>query len=242
MDVLYGAQMRHAPLALIGIIACGRERSSYKPVPQGGSYQELITSVQSGSATETRNKLDCAESIQISPQRETPICKIRTQKQIDEFNTRFDAVNAMTVARLVRDATDAELVGVVTDRLNKSNLLPPERNTLLVLMHDAEVLNGGHHQLFFNSSGDHAIETREALTEIELTDILAIYDCALTAFPNSRPDTDRLKRGEQLARWGAKQFEIFGQLDKAYWATSSLVPAVAAYVRRHATDFPHVEP
>lgn len=127
----------------------------------------------------------------------------------------------MTSDTLAREATPGELVSMVIDRLMRSlddskTLSPAERDVVLASMYEGEVNNGGHHQFFFNSRGDDAVETRDALARIGSADLLEIYDCALTAFPTGRPARDREKRNDELARWGEKQFKIFERLDSAY--------------------------
>jgi hypothetical protein len=73
------------------------------------------------------------------------------------------------------------------------------------------------------------------------TDALAIFDCALTAFPGGKPARDREQRNNQLARWGEKQFTIFDRLDSAFFASPTLYPSIDKYTRAHIGDMPHVK-
>jgi hypothetical protein len=209
---------------------------------QGGSYSDLVKQTQTGSATETRSELACAAAIPVPPRpdfKPPPGTAAGREK-------RHDRLSSLSGAALVREATDDELVGIVIDRLVKSlddpmTMSPAERDIWLWNDYSGEVFNGGHHQFFFNSSGDAALETRGALEHIGLGDVLKIYDCALTAFPASRPSHDGDERNNQLARWGDNQFKIFERLDSAFYAITVSTPAVGAYVRTRFADMPNVQ-
>lgn len=232
--------MRPLLLALV-CLGCGRDAAP-KPVPQGGSYKDLVTSTQTGPATETRTALACAAGIAVPARPEfakTPITP-------EAWEAQHAKLAAMTVDALVRDATPNELVDTVMERLMKiyddPALSPRERELLLVWLHNGELFNGGHHQFFTNSSGNDALATRSAFASMGLAEVLAIYDCALTAFPDGKPDADRQKRQDQLARWGDKQFTIFERLDEAFYGAAPPQAAMATFIRAHAAELPHAGP
>jgi len=242
--------MTRALLVLTLLVGCKREsstqsnRAEAEQAPtsaQVRSYSDLVKQTQTGSATETRNELACAAAIPV-PRRPEYTSPTNTA----EHEKRYDRLLSLSGAVLVRDATDDELFGIVLDRLMKSldepmTMSPAERDIWLWNGYSGEVFNGGHHQFFFNSSGDDALETRGALDRIGLGDVLKIYDCALTAFPDSKPSHDRNERNNQLARWGDNQFKIFERLDSAFYAITVSTPAVGAYVRKHFADMPNVQ-
>lgn len=230
------------------LVACNRESSKQSngaEAPKAatsaqGSYGELVKQTQAGRATETRNELACAAAIPVPRRPEyKPLGSAENEK-------RYDRLSSLSGAALVRDATDDELFGVALDRLMKSldepmTMSPAERDIWLWNDYSGEVFNGGHHQFFFNSSGDDALDTRRALERIGLGDVLKIYDCALTAFPATKPSHDRDERNNQLARWGDNQFKIFERLDSAFFAIADSTPAVGVYVRTHFADMPNIQ-
>jgi hypothetical protein len=104
---------------------------------------------------------------------------------------------------------------------------------------EAEVDNGGFHQFFSNSSGDSALQTRQAVARIGPPAMLALYDCALTAFPGGKPEADRRARSEQLARWGDDQFKLFQDLDEGFLAMGDrdeLDAPLASFIQAHLQD------
>jgi hypothetical protein len=235
--------MTRVLLVLALLVGCKRESSTQsKPAAatpaQGGSYGDLVTQTQTGSATETRTELACAAAMPV-PQREEDNASPGDEK-------RYDRLSSLSGAALLRDATDDELFNVVLDRLMSSldepmTMSPAERDVWLWNDYAGEVFNGGHHQFFFNSSGDDALDTRGALERIGFGKVLTIYDCALTAFVASKPSRDRGERNNQLARWGDHQFEIFDRLDSAFYALAVTTPTVGAYVRKHFAEMPNIQ-
>lgn len=241
--------MRRLVIAF-ALLACKREKQSEPPAaatPGIGSYQELVGSTQKGSATESRTELACVAQIPVVPKPEpgttTSTSEQELEKRIAASDKRRAKLATMTGDTLVREATPDELVATVTDRLMRAadgsaRLSPAEHDVRLVAIYDGEVNNGGHHQFFFNSSGDEAVEVREALARIGCTDVLPIYDCALTAFPGHKPSRIRERRNEELARWGDKQFRIFERLDSAYYASASCTHALDTYIRARIAEMP----
>lgn len=235
--------MRWLAIALV-LLACKRDErreSPVTPAPPVGSYQDLITSTQKGPATETRTELACASQIPV-PARQDQDTGTSTSEE--ELEKRQAELAAMSSDKLAREATADELVSTVTDRLIRAleaskTLSPIERDVWLAITYDGEVNNGGHHQFFYNSTGDEALDVRDALARIGARASLAIYDCALTAFPGNQPARDGGQRNEQLARWGEKQFQIFDRLDSAYYASPSRTPALATYIRAHIAEMPN---
>jgi hypothetical protein len=62
-------------------------------------------------------------------------------------------------------------------------LSPAERNVLLVWASPAAVNNGGHASFFYNSYGEHAHETVQALSDIGAPEYAAILHRAIDLFP-----------------------------------------------------------
>jgi hypothetical protein len=120
-----------------------------------------------------------------------------------------------------------------------AGLTPDERDLVLVWVLHLDVSNGGLHEYFFNSAGDAALATREALIRLGAAERAKILDCAFTAFPGSKPSADREQRNEQLARRGKRQFDVFNELDDAWYRQPSMQPAVSAHIRQHPEAYPN---
>jgi hypothetical protein len=231
------------------LIACRRDPavaptggSAPAPAPVVQGYGDLVKQTQRGSATETRTALPCTAAIVVPPRPEVARDP-RTHAERDKRRAKLDA---MTGTALVREAKPGELFDVTLDRVSRSfdesmTMSRAERDVWLWNLYSGEVNNGGHHQYFFNSSGNDALETRDALARMALPEVLALVDCAFTAFPGDKPASDRKERIEHLARWGDRQFEIFERLDSAFYASSSWRPPLEQYIRAHIAEMPNVQ-
>jgi hypothetical protein len=221
---------------VVAVFACKSDKPS---APVVGSYQELVASSQRGSATESRTELECAARMPIPPRPE-PTAGAPVSQQ--EAVKRQAQLAAMTGDRLVREADAGELISTVLTRLTRADastrLSTAEQDVLHASTYEGEVHNGGHHQFFLNSSGDVALEVRDALARIGRIDAVTLIDCAHTAFPDNKPARDRDQRNEQLARWGDKQFVIFERLDEALYASTSWTPTLDRYIRAYITEMP----
>ncbi len=76
--------------------------------------------------------------------------------------------------------------------------------------------NGGFHQFFSNSPGSFGSRAKIAISRIRPPELIALYDCVLTAFPDSVPSEDRLERWKQLDAWGDDQYKPFETFDSAF--------------------------
>lgn len=99
-----------------------------------------------------------------------------------------------------------------------SGLAPKERVFFLVWSLEAEVNNGGFNQFFFNSSGDHATATAEALRAIKATKTSAIIDKAISIFGAEGPSRNRAQRQQQLKLFSEEQQERLSELDTNFYA------------------------
>ncbi len=205
-------------VVLASLSGCERAKPSPSPPPSSpeeqlrGDHEHLVTETQHGPVTEKRTSLACAMNLALSTAHTGP--------------NENDALVAAVMSKVGRHALEDE-----------STLSPAERDLWLLEVYRGEVSNGGHNQFFFNTSGDNALATRAAIVRLGLTDMLSIYDCALSAFPDGKPDPDRQRRYEQLASWGDNQFSIFEPLDRAEWKLDT-IDATGAYIRAHAAELP----
>jgi hypothetical protein len=247
-------------VVLLVLVGCSREPAPPKPKPEPapapkepGSYGDLVSSTQSGSATETRSELACTEKfVELSeqPRRDVKIVdKHCTQKNLEArfacYDKRRNMLDALPGVELWKQAEESELVDSVARRTfvareAGATLSATERELVAAYMFDNEVRNGGVHQFFFNSSGDESLEARAGFARFGMTETLAMMDCALSAFPNNKPSKDRETRNNELARWGEKQFEIFSTLNGAYYVVGDEEWHHAyPYIRDHRAEFPN---
>ena len=81
---------------------------------------------------------------------------------------------------------------------NYQKLSTREKSVWNVFWFNAEVMNGGIDQYFYNSAGDHAVDCLAALETIGATESVKLLKCGCTRFPNGTPHTDRETRQQQL--------------------------------------------
>ena len=82
----------------------------------------------------------------------------------------------------------------------------------------AEVMNGGFDQYFFNSAGDDAPAAIQALNAIGAAKTAALLAKACATFLGGRPSPDWFKRQADLLDRVNPRFEVFEELDKAFYA------------------------
>jgi hypothetical protein len=98
-----------------------------------------------------------------------------------------------------------------------SSLTVPERDFLAIWELEAEVNNGGFHQYFLNSAGDHAVVAAAALRTIGALKMAAIAEAAIGVFPPPGPSTERFRRQDQLHALGDRGDEAFEALDHRFY-------------------------
>jgi len=114
----------------------------------------------------------------------------------------------------------------------------PQRHCAAVDVLDAEVLNGGFSQYFFNSSGD---DWRNALAGLEAMgskDRLAIAREAVAKFGAAGPAEDRETRMAQLAKIATSDDALFDPLDSRYYKSKEVIAVmVMRYVLKNPDAF-----
>ena len=109
-----------------------------------------------------------------------------------------DADEAYRIFNALRVTTEEEYLG----------LSPRERILYDVVRFEAEVMNGGIDQFFYNESGNHALETLEALEKIGATQSHEFLVAAFSLFPNGCPSKDCEKRREELEGLRSADLEL----------------------------------
>jgi hypothetical protein len=98
------------------------------------------------------------------------------------------------------------------------SLTSHERVFYLVWWLEAEVNNGGFNQFFFNSAGDYATETVEALRTIGAEKTAVLAELACDVFSPAVPSPNRAERQDQVIALSEPQNAKLSQLDKAFFA------------------------
>jgi hypothetical protein len=103
-------------------------------------------------------------------------------------------------------------------RLHGAKLTETETMVSALRGLEAEVMNGGFHQYFFNSTGDLWPEHRRAMVAAGDTDGVNRFQKVLDVFPQGKPSVVRAERWEQLDALGEKeQFVIFNNSDSVFY-------------------------
>lgn len=114
-----------------------------------------------------------------------------------------------------------------------------EQTIHVIFRLEAEVNNGGFHQYYFNSAGDHALAAPAALLRIGARRAAALVREANEAFPEPGPSPQRETRIQQLEQLPAEG--RFEQLDdRFYQYPEDLQRLLAAFARAHRADLPSV--
>ncbi len=147
-------------------------------------------------------------------------------------------------ALLIKDETESilkiqELLWKKTELFEDfENLNEAEKTFLYVEILEAEINNGGFDQFFFNSSGDYANETLEALKRIGATKTAKIVEEAYSYFPENPIPKNNEKRREILENIDEQTSEKWTQLeDKFYLYEENIGGLVLDYVRKNINEF-----
>jgi hypothetical protein len=98
---------------------------------------------------------------------------------------------------------------------------PIERLAALRQWFQWEVSNGGLETYFFNSAGDHAVETSAMLRKIGALEAADILDRAIALSGVAGPSRDTHERREQLESLSAEQQRQLSELTDAYFTAEN---------------------
>lgn len=149
-----------------------------------------------------------------------------------------------------RDFTDEDSVAVLWSFLvatvfrgrtgleNLEALMPSARVIYLAGVLDGEVFNGGFHQYFSNSSGEHAHRTLFALHELGATRRASLLQRAIAIFPSKRVPQDRGERNDALDK---TDFAVLEALDSEYYGLEKggiegLNEHILSFMARHGAE------
>lgn len=109
-----------------------------------------------------------------------------------------------------------------------SRLSAKERIFIQVWSLQGEVDNGGFYQFFFNSSGDHALGTADALRVIGAVNTAQLVDQAMSQFGPEGPSESSERRQQQLMSLSDQQQEKLSELDGIFYTSPDDLSALLA--------------
>jgi len=156
-------------------------------------------------------------------------CGNASRNRVDEMGNKNEARE-----KLLFDYAD-----VAFDRLAKvgyDELDSIDKVFVCVWSLEGEVNNGGFDQYYFNTSGDWAFDTPNALLAIGATHTAAIVDRGNALFGDSGPSPDSATRQNQLDGLSESAQNQLNSLDDEFYRyTDDLSALLAAYLATHKT-------
>lgn len=160
---------------------------------------------------------------------ESTLRQLQSTRQIEDAFSWTDSYDVvLALVGIVKDKCQAEGVETV--------VVSQTENTILNIHAFAtEVFNGGFHQLFANSTGDHTQEIIAALKKIGAIKTVKLFEQALAIFPNRQVLNSQAERDSFLKR---AKLDIFSHLDQAYFTQEENIYVLTAeYCRNHKSEF-----
>ncbi len=183
---------------LAGLAAAGWR---LQPVPGDLPYSLVDASTPGGPVTVRLNWMGSTSVLQQPPPPKLTAAQQKTKAQQDRFYAAADAAFAQAEQR------------------GFSSLDARQQAILLVRNLEAEVNNGGFDQYFFNSAGDHALQTLEVLAGMGATKTARLLRAACALFPRGTPSATRSARQKQLRAIRKTVPQPFEKLDAAFGRT-----------------------
>ena len=153
-------------------------------------------------------------------------------------NDRLQEAVADAAAQLAGVDDPVSFVQKHINRVGYDRLTQPQRVVYCASCFDAEVCNGGLMQFFGNSSGDHAVDTLEALEQLAHTEAVTALTKAMHAVGPLARETDRDTRMDAFAGRFDELVEVFRPLEGAFYKSNSGLRArMTRFAVEHAEDF-----
>ena len=123
--------------------------------------------------------------------------------------------------------------GEKIDKLNES-----QKILWIIENLEREINNGGFHQFYWNSSGNYANETIDALIQIGAEKTAEIVKKANSEFKNGSVPKDRVKRHNELQLIRNKAEENWNNLDSEFYEyNDDLTEMLIVFVLKNKSDF-----
>lgn len=143
----------------------------------------------------------------------------------------------------ISDPTDAtiaigDIVHEKLDTMTLEELSQEEQAFLLVYWMSGQIGNGGFAQFFFNSTGEYALETLDALLTVGATGAAALLQRVVDLFPGGQPSRDEFERNDVIDTWSDKEEALLNEVDDAFLAQQKALDSLLVqYVRDHQGKF-----
>jgi hypothetical protein len=165
----------------------------------------------------------------------------------DKLKTTFgksNAKNQVLVDQILNLDNETKIIIALSEKtalkieqVGYKNLTETEKVFFCVYWLEGEVNNGGLNQYFFNSAGDHAQETVNALMEIGANYTAELLKQSFTVFAEKIPFKDRNKRQDQLFSIGEENEEFLDELDSKYYRYTDPVGSLLVdYIKKHKSQ------
>jgi hypothetical protein len=160
---------------------------------------------------------------------------------------KLEQITPEALSAISDDEIEGSLVSYVVDlapsevnELEALDRLPDALRTWYVaFIVDAEILNGGFNQLFFNSSGALAPEAPAAFTALGIPEAGDLVDRALSLLEDHAPALEKAQEAGTIEAFMETYLDQpFEELDNAYaeqqekWAEARL-----RFIRKHSSQF-----
>lgn len=147
--------------------------------------------------------------------------------------------------RLLYDTDQIEAVSTLctlwntrwTDSAPYFGLAIPEYNVSMCNIYDAEVINGGHTQFFFNHGGEITLRVKGALRDLGFNELERILDDACQVFPDSKIPQERESFATFLSVLSEEGLARLDALDEEFYAQDLDVDErLLDYLRAHEQE------
>lgn len=128
------------------------------------------------------------------------------------------AISGLVMAQDYPASYDA--VSEKYDAVGFTSLTEKEQVTYTIWWLEAEVNNGGFHQYFWNSAGDHAAIALKSLNNIVATKTASLLQQAIDVAFNGKLPSSRLERQDLLEIDEDSKMERLGELDSEFYEYS----------------------
>jgi hypothetical protein len=160
--------------------------------------------------------------------------------QSKDPKVKFDIDKILTLSDeasvLMEIDTQLNLLSNYGEDLNE--LTAAQKYFLFIENLEREVNNGGFHQFFFNSSGDHAHETLKALKAIGAFNTANIVEKSISPWPNNKVPTNRQERQQRLEEIEEIGNPIWDQCDLEFFKYEEKIGTLLLkFVRENVSDF-----
>lgn len=157
---------------------------------------------------------------------------VKRKQAIDEafkYDDPYDVILALDTLTYEK----GERLGVKFGQLSHSEWM-----VFHVLWFDCEVANSGFYQLFFNPTGDYALDMLATLETVGAKNTAALLRQALAILSSGQPARDHHERLAQLKRMTPEQNDLLHALDEAYCNQEEYIfELAAAYLQERKSDF-----